>query len=327
MSENGPSIPAHGAICRSYRITHNHRVFSPAMTDIRNNHSLLRIGLPKGSLQDSTVDLFNRAGFDVRVSDRSYFPTIDDPDLTMIMFRAQEMSRYVEDGVIDVGITGVDWVVENGSDIHEVCELAYSKATSKPARWVLAVPEESKIMKPEDLTGGIIATELVNSTRKFFADRKVAIKKVEFSWGATEVKARLVDAIVDITETGSSLRANRLREIGTVLSSTTRLICNRQAWADEKKRAKVEDLALLLQGAIAAREKTGLKMNVPRANLDAVLGILPAEKSPTVSALADAQWVAVDIIVDERVERALIPQLRRAGATGIISYPLNKVIA
>jgi len=297
------------------------------MTDIRNNSSLLRIGLPKGSLQDSTVDLFNRAGFDVKVSDRSYFPTIDDPDLTMIMFRAQEISRYVEDGVIDVGITGVDWVVENGSDVQEICELAYSKATSKPARWVLAVPEESKVQKPEDLTGGIIATELVNTTRKFFADRKVNVKKVEFSWGATEVKARLLDAIVDITETGSSLRANRLREIATVLSSTTRFICNKQSWADPRKRAKAEDIALLLQGAIAAREKTGLKMNVPRASLDAVLKILPAEKSPTISALADAQWVAVDIIVDERVERMLIPLLRRAGATGIISYPLNKVIA
>jgi ATP phosphoribosyltransferase len=297
------------------------------MTDLRNNSSLLRVGLPKGSLQDSTVDLFNRAGFDVKVSDRSYFPTIDDPELTMIMFRAQEVSRYVEDGVIDLGITGIDWVVENGSDVQEVCELAYSKATSKPARWVLAVPEESKITKPEDLAGGIIATELVNTTKKFFAERNVNIKKVEFSWGATEVKARLVDAIVDITETGSSLRANRLREIATVLSSTTRLICNKQAWTDPKKRAKAEDIALLLQGAIAAREKTGLKMNVPRSALDAVLAILPAEKSPTISALADAQWVAVDIIVEERVERALIPQLRRAGATGIISYPLNKVIA
>ena len=287
----------------------------------------LRFGLPKGSLQDSTVDLFVRAGFDVKVSDRSYFPTIDDPDISMIMFRAQEMSRYVEDGVIDVGITGADWVTENASDVQEVCELAYSKATSKPARWVLAVPEESSVKTPQDLAGGIVATELVNTTRKYFADRHIAIKKVEFSWGATEVKARLVQAIVDITETGSSLRANRLREIDTVLSSTTRLICNRQSWADPRKRAKIEDLALLLQGAIAAREKIGLKMNVPRPCLDAVLKILPAEKSPTISPLADGEWVAVDIIVDERVERMLIPQLRRAGASGIISYPLSKVIA
>ncbi len=287
---------------------------------------LLRFGLPKGSLQDSTVDLFVRAGFDVKVSDRSYFPSIDDPDIGMIMFRAQEMSRYVEDGVIDVGITGADWVSENASDIHEVCELAYSKATSKPARWVLAVPEESSVKTPADLAGGIVATELVNTTRKYFADRKIPIKKVEFSWGATEVKARLVDAIVDITETGSSLRANRLREIDTVLSSTTRLICNRQSWQDPRKRSKIEDLALLLQGAIAAREKIGLKMNVPLAKKDAVLKLLPAEKSPTVSSLADGEWVAVDIIVDERVERMLIPQLRRAGASGIVSYPLSKVI-
>ncbi len=287
---------------------------------------LLRFGLPKGSLQDSTVDLFVRAGFDVKVSDRSYFPSIDDPDIGMIMFRAQEMSRYVEDGVIDVGITGADWVTENASDVHEVCELAYSKATSKPARWVLAVPEESRVQKPADLAGGIVATELVNTTRKFFTERSIPIKKVEFSWGATEVKARLVDAIVDITETGSSLRANRLRVIDTVLSSTTRLICNRVAWSDPLKRAKIEDLALLLQGAIAAREKIGLKMNVPLAKKDAVLKLLPAEKSPTVSSLADGEWVAVDIIVDERVERMLIPQLRRAGASGIVSYPLSKVI-
>lgn len=295
------------------------------MTD-QKNQPLLRFGLPKGSLQDSTVDLFVRAGFEVKVSDRSYFPTIDDPDISMIMFRAQEMSRYVEDGVLDVGITGIDWVVENGSDVHEVCELRYSKATSKPAQWVLAVPEESAVQKPEDLVGGIIATELEETVKKYFAEKKIAIKKVEFSWGATEVKARLVDAIVDITETGSSLRANRLRVIDTVLASTTRLVCNKQAWADPAKRAKIEDIALLLQGAIAAREKTGLKMNVPRRSLDAVLAILPAEKSPTVSPLADGEWVAVDIIVDERVERILIPQLRRAGATGIISYPLNKVI-
>lgn len=290
------------------------------------NEPLLRIGLPKGSLQNSTVDLFQRAGFDVRVSDRSYFPSIDDPEIEMTMFRAQEMSRYVEDGVIDVGITGIDWVTENDSDVHEVCELRYSKATSRPARWVIAVPEESAVRKIHDLAGGIISTELVNTTRRYFEQHGVAIKKVEFSWGATEVKARLVDAIVDITETGSSLRANRLRIIDTVLTSTTRLICNKQTWADERKRNKVEDLALLLQGAIAAREKTGLKMNVPKASLDAVLALLPSEKSPTINNLADPEYVAVEIIVDETVERQLIPQLRRAGASGIISYPLNKVI-
>lgn len=292
-----------------------------------NPDKLLRIGLPKGSLQNATIDLFARAGYHVRVPDRSYFPSIDDPDLEMVMFRAQEMSRYVDDGVIDLGITGVDWVVENDSDIHEVCELAYSKATSNPARWVLAVPEESDVQKPEDLADGIISTELVNTTRRYFADRNIPVRKVEFSWGATEVKARLLDAIVDITETGSSLRANRLRVIDTVLTSTTRLICNKAAWADEKKRKKIEDIALLLQGAIAARQKTGLKMNVSQDSLAGVLALLPAEKSPTISQLADSAWVAVEIIVDEHVERELIPKLCRAGASGIISYPLNKVIA
>jgi len=244
----------------------------------------------------------------------------------LVMFRAQEMSRYVEDGEIDVGITGHDWIVENGSDVHEVCELAYSKATSQPARWVLAVPEESPVKRPEDLTGGIIATELVNATTRYFAQRKVAVKKVEFSWGATEVKARLVDAIVDITETGSSLQANNLRAIDTILMSTTRLIVNHRSWGDDGKRQRIEDLALLLRGAIAAKSKVGLKMNVPRAKLDEVLTLLPAEKSPTVNPLADAQWVAVEVIVEERVERELVPRLVRHGATGIISYNLNKVI-
>jgi ATP phosphoribosyltransferase len=229
--------------------------------------------------------------------------------------------------VIDIGITGHDWVVENGSDVHEVCELTYSKATSKPARWVLAVPDESPVRNVEDLAGGIIATELVNTTRRFFQERNVRIKKVEFSWGATEVKARLVDAIVDITETGSSLKANNLRIVETILTSTTRLIANKTAWEDAAKRQKIEDLALLLRGAIAAREKVGLKLNVPREKLQSVLAVLPAEKSPTVSTLADEGWVAIEVIVEERIERELVPLLSRAGATGIISYPLNKVIA
>lgn len=287
---------------------------------------LLRIGIPKGSLQDSTVDLFERAGYNLRLSERSYFPSIDDPDFQPIMFRAQEMSRYVEDGVIDVGITGYDWIVENDSDVHEVCELAYSKATTAPARWVLAVPDESSVRQASDLAGGIIATELVNTTRRYFADRRVPIKKVEFSWGATEVKARLVNAIVDITETGSSLRANNLRIIDTVLSSTTRLIANHRSWSDPAKRNKIEDLALLLSGAIAAREKVGLKMNVPQDKLQQILALLPAEKSPTINTLADPSWVAVEVIVEEKVERALVPMLCRAGATGIISYALLKVI-
>ena len=290
------------------------------------NRPLLRIGVPKGSLQESTADLFQKAGYDLRISDRSYFPSIDDPDIQCIMFRAQEMSRYVEDGVIDVGITGCDWVIENGSEVHEVCELAYSKATARPARWVLAVPEESPVHKPEDLAGGIIATELLNATRAYFDQRGIKVRKVEFSWGATEVKARLVDAIVDITETGSSLRANKLRVIDTVLSSTTRLIANHQAWADPRRRARIEDLALLLRGAIAARQKVGLKMNVPRDSLAEITAMLPAEKSPTVSPLADEAWVALEVIVEEAVERELVPRLVRAGAIGIISYPLNKVI-
>lgn len=290
------------------------------------NDAMLRIGLPKGSLQDSTVDLFDRAGYKINISSRSYFPTIDDPDMQPILFRAQEISRYVEDGVLDIGITGHDWVAENESDVHEVCELTYSKATSMPARWVLAVPEESDITKPEQLAGGIISTELVNTTRRYFQSRGIAVKKVEFSWGATEVKARLVNAIVDITETGSSLKANKLRIVDTILSSTTRLIANREAWKDPVKRNKIEDLALLLRGAIAAREKVGLKMNVPRPKLEEILKLLPAEKSPTVNELADTGWVAVEVIVDEHVERELVPRLSRAGATGIFSYPLNKVI-
>jgi ATP phosphoribosyltransferase len=288
--------------------------------------ALLRIGIPKGSLQDATVDLFGRAGYNITIPSRSYFPRIDDPELAAVMFRAQEISRYVEDGVIDLGITGHDWVVENGSDVHEVCELRYSRATSNPATWVLAVPEESEYQKPEDLAGGIIATELIGTTKRYFEGRKIDVKKVEFSWGATEVKARLVDAIVDITETGSSLRANKLRVIDTLLTSTTRLIANKQAWNDPKKRAKIEDLSLLLLAAIDAKSKVGLKMNVPRATLDEVLKLLPAEQSPTVNDLADKAWVAIEVVLEARIERDLCPALKRAGATAIFSYPLNKVI-
>ncbi|MBI1336932.1 MAG: ATP phosphoribosyltransferase [Phycisphaera sp.] len=293
----------------------------------QSTHSpLLRIGVPKGSLQDSTVDLFTRAGFKLDIRERSYFPQIDDPELSAVMFRAQEMSRYVEDNVIDMGITGHDWVVENHSNVHEVCELTYSKATSHPVRWVLAVPEEAKVQSAKDLAGGIIATELVHTTKAYFEKLGVKVRKVEFSWGATEVKARLVNAIVDVTETGSSLRANKLRIVDTILTSTTRLICSHEAWADPRKREKIEDIALLLRGAIAAKAKVGLKMNVPREKLDAILATLPAEKSPTVSHLADEAWVAIEVIVEEKTERQLVPRLLRAGATGIISYPLNKVV-
>jgi len=285
----------------------------------------LVLGIPKGSLQQSTCDLFARAGYHVHVPSRSYFPTIDDPQMSAIMFRAQEMSRYVEDGIVDVGLTGYDWICENDSDVVEVAELVYSKATSKPAKWILAVPEESSVQKAEDLEGGIVATEIQGVTERYFAEKGINVK-VEFSWGATEVKARLLDAIVDVTETGSSIRANKLRVIDTLMVSTTRLIANKEAMQIPWKREKIENLAMLLKGAIEARDKVGLKMNASRENLDAILAILPAEKSPTVSALADDGWVALEVILEESVERELAPQLKRAGATGLITYPLNKVI-
>ncbi len=293
---------------------------------LQSERPLLRIGIPKGSLQNATVELFAKAGYNIHIPSRSYFPTIDDPDIQLVMFRAQEMSRYVEDGVIDMGLTGHDWVVENGSNIHEVCELAYSKQTTNPARWILAVPEESEITKPEQLEGKMIATELLETTIKYFKDKNINVKKVEFSWGATEVKARLVDAIVDVTETGSSIRANKLRIIDTLLTSTTRLICSNEAWADDAKRQKIEDLALLLRGAMAGKTMVGLKFNIAKANTSKVLAMLPAEKSPTVNDLADAEWCAMEVLLEEKVERDLIPQLRRLGATGIFSYSVDKVI-
>lgn len=285
----------------------------------------LVLGIPKGSLQQSTMDLFQRAGYNINVPSRSYFGTVDDDRMSVIMFRAQEMSRYVEDGIVDLGLTGHDWICENESDVEEVCELVYSKATAKPAKWVLAVPEEGKVQSVKDLDGGIVATELLNVTRKYFQDQGVSVK-VEFSWGATEVKARLLDGIVDVTETGSSLRANKLRVIDTIMTSTTRLIANKGAMAIDWKREKIENISLLLQGAIEARDKVGLKMNAARDNLDAILNILPSEKSPTVSQLAEDNWVALEVIVEEKIERELVPQLKRAGATGLITYPLNKVI-
>jgi len=287
---------------------------------------VLKLGLPAGSLQKATIELFSKAGFDILDSERSYLPRIDDERIQLIMLRAQEMSRYVANGVLDAGITGYDWIMENGSDVVEVCELAYSKATSQAARWVLAVPNESKVTKPEDLEGCIIATELVNTTKKYFADKNIEVK-VEFSWGATEVKARLVDAIVELTETGSSMQANNLRIIDTVITSTTKFIASRVAWEEDKfKREKIEDIAVLLNAAIDARSKVGLKMNVKKSDLESILKILPAEKSPTISGLADSGYVAVEVIVEDKVERSLVPALKRAGASGIITYPLNKVI-
>ncbi len=271
------------------------------------------------------MNLFARAGYHIRIPSRSYFPEIDESSMSCVMFRAQEMSRYVEDGVVDLGITGHDWVIENGSDVHEVIEMLYSRATTRPARWVLAVPAESEIHKPEDLEGGIISTELVKTTQRYFSERNIDVK-VEFSWGATEVKARLVSGIVDVTETGSSLRANNLRVIDEILTSTTRLIANHDAWNDPAKRDKIESLALLLRGALEARHQVGLKMNIPRDRLETILEMLPAERSPTVNELVESDWAAVEVIVEDRVERELVPQLHKAGATGIISYPLNKVI-
>jgi ATP phosphoribosyltransferase len=286
---------------------------------------ILKLGLPAGSLQKATVELFEKAGLHVSDSKRSYFPAIDDDETHLVYLRAQEMGRYVGDGVLDAGITGFDWIKETGCDVVEVCELPYSKATSDPTKWVLAVPNESQVMRPQDLEGGIVATELVGVTKRYFEEKNIRVT-VEFSWGATEVKARLVDAIVELTETGTSLRANNLRILDTVIVSTTRLIANRLAWRDDFKREKIENLSILLRAAIAARNKVGLKMNVRRADLDSILKILPAEKSPTISGLADSEYVAIEVIVDDHVERSLVPALKRAGASGIITYPLNKVI-
>lgn len=286
---------------------------------------VLKLGVPKGSLQKATFDLFERAGFNISGYERSYFPRIDDDEIELILLRAQEMARYVEDGVLDAGFTGHDWVIENDSDVHEVCELLYSKATSRPTKWVLAVPAESDINKPEDLEGGIIATELVGATKKYFAEKGINVK-VEFSWGATEVKARLVSGIVELTETGSSLRANNLKVLDTLLTSTTRFIANRDAWKDDFKRKKIENISILLNAAIDAKTLVGMKMNVNKADLDAVLKVLPSEKSPTISNLVDSDYVAIEIIVTDKVDRQLMPELKRAGASGIITYPLNKVI-
>jgi ATP phosphoribosyltransferase len=296
------------------------------MTD-RLPPSTLRLGLPSGSMQQSTIELFGRAGYKVTLPDRSVFPRVDDEAISAVLFRSQEISRYVVDGIIDCGLCGYDWVVENGNEqqVVEICELTYSRASSNPARWVLCVPDESPVRRPEDLKGAIIATELVNTTRKYFEARGVPVT-VEFSWGTTEIKARLLDAIVELTETGSSIRANNLRVLDTLLSSTIRFVANKDAWAIDWKREKMENIAMLLKGAIEARAKVGLKMNVPEGKLDEVIGFLPAEKSPTVSRLADSAWVAVEVILEEKQERELIPRLRRAGATGIITYPLNKVI-
>lgn len=286
----------------------------------------LKLALPKGSLEEATYALIQKAGFNTTVLSRSYFPSVDDPELEFVLYRPQEMPRYVEEGVVDCGLTGHDWVVENSSDVQELCELTYSKRTRNPVRWVLAVHEDSSFKTVKDLEGKKIATELVNVTREYLKKNRVKAN-VEFSWGATEVKPpNLADAIVEATETGSSLRANRLRIIDTVLVSTTQFIANKKSYANSWKRQKIDNLILLLRGAIMAEDKVGLKMNVEKKDLEKVLKILPAMKRPTISNLSDKNWYDVETIIDEVVVRELIPQLKRAGATGIIEYPLNKVI-
>jgi ATP phosphoribosyltransferase len=286
----------------------------------------LKLALPKGSLQTSTIRLFERAGYHVSVSDRSYYPVVDDPGIEAMLIRAQEVSRYVEQGVLDAGITGSDWYADSGAHLVSVTELVYSKQTFNPCRWVLAVPADSPFQKPEDLQGKRIATELVNVTRQYFGSRGIEVE-VQFSWGATEVKPPvLADAIVEITETGSSLRANRLRVIENVLEVKNLLLASPAAWADSEKRDKLENLALLLKGALAAEDKVGLKMNVPRDKVDEILGVLTALRRPTVSPLADPEWVALETILDEKVVRDIIPKLKRAGAEGLVEYPLNKIV-
>jgi len=286
----------------------------------------LKLGIPKGSLQDATIALFARAGWNIYASGRSYFPSIDDAEIECMLVRAQEMARYVEHGALDAGLTGNDWVLENNSDVQRVSSLTYSKQSRTPVRWVLAVPEDSPFHKPEDLAGKTIATELVEFTKRYFAERKIPVT-VEFSWGATEVKPpTLADAIVEVTETGSSLRANRLRIIETLMESETQLIANKKAWSDPWKRSKIETLALMLKGAMAAQNQVGLMLNVEKKNLDAILNVLPALNSPTVSHLRDENWVAVNTILEQSVVRDVIPRLKAAGGTGIVEYPLSKVV-
>jgi ATP phosphoribosyltransferase len=287
---------------------------------------ILRVGLPSGSLQEPTFALFAKAGFVISGASRSYKPSVDDPDLSIRLLRAQEISRYVEHGFLDCGLTGKDWIENNGSDVARLCEMTFSKASSQPTRWVIAVPENSPIQSVQDLQGKVIATEAVEMTRRFLESHGVTAT-LEFSWGATEVKVPdLVDAIVDVTETGSSLRANKLRILETILQSSPQFIANHSAMADAWKREKIERLVLLLKGAYAARDKVGLKMNLPGSRLAALLAALPALRNPTVAHLAQSDWVAVETIIDEKIVREIIPQLKQLGAEGIIEYPLNKVV-
>jgi len=286
----------------------------------------LKLGIPKGSLENATVDLFRRAGYVITTSSRSYFPGIDDPEIECMLIRAQEMARYVEDGILDAGLTGRDWIEENGAQVVAVADLIYAKQSFGKVRWVLAVPEASPFLSAKDLEGKIIATELVETTRRYLAGHGVTAK-VEFSWGATEVKPPvLADAIVEVTETGSSLRANKLKIIDTVMESNTQLIANRDSWEDPAKRRKLEDMTMLLQGAINALGKVGLMLNVHKDSLKGVLAVLPALKRPAISQLSDEEWLAVNTILDESTVRDIIPRLKQAGGQGIVEYPLNKIV-
>jgi ATP phosphoribosyltransferase len=286
----------------------------------------LRLGLPKGSLQESTLKLFKKAGYHITVYSRSYYPSIDDPEIEAMLIRAQEMARYVENGILDCGLTGYDWIVEQNANVKEVAELNYAKEGLRPVKWVVAVPANSDIKRIEDLQGKRIATELVNFTKRYLKSKGIKAT-VDFSWGATEVKPpHLADAIVELTETGTSLRANNLRVIDTVLVSTTRFIANRKAWKDPWKRQKIENIVMLLKGALEAEERVGLKMNVPEEALKKVLSLLPAMHSPTISMLTEKGWYDIDVVIEERLVRDLIPKLKKAGATGIVEYQLNKVI-
>jgi len=287
----------------------------------------LKLGIPKGSLQDATIKLFEKSGWKIRLHSRNYFPDIDDDDITCSMCRAQEMSIYVEQGTLDVGLTGKDWILENNSDVVVVSDLVYSKVSNRPARWVLAVAGDSPYNTPEDLAGKKISTELVNFTKNYFAERNIPVE-VAFSWGATEAKVveGLCDAIVEVTETGTTIRAHGLKIIKDLLLTNTRLIANKKAWEDPFKRAKIEKMDLLLQGALKAERMVGLKMNMPKAKMDEASTLLPSLTSPTVSSLSDPAWMSVEIVVDESIVRDLIPELKALGAEGIIEYPLNKVI-
>ncbi|MDP3298140.1 MAG: ATP phosphoribosyltransferase [Thermodesulfovibrionia bacterium] len=286
----------------------------------------LKLGLPKGSLQESTLKLFKKAGYNISIDSRSYYPVFDDAEIEALLIRAQEMARYVDDGALDAGLTGKDWILEQEADVYEVAELNYAKGGLRPVKWVIAVPENSKIKSVKNLNGKRIATELVGFTRKYLKSKGIKAE-VDFSWGATEVKPPyLADAIVELTETGSSLKANNLRVIETILVSSTRFIANKKSWKDKWKRQKMENIVLLLKGALAAEEKVGLKMNVSEKSLKRVMSLLSSMHSPTISQLSDKGWFALEVMTDEKIVRDLIPKLKAAGAEGIVEYPLNKVI-